>query len=52
MWYVMMVIHFHAQCDTATVTITVDPVNDPPIAVDDVTATNEDTPVVHRYRCE
>ena len=33
-------------CDTATVTIIVDPVNDPPVAVDDVTTTDEDTPVV------
>jgi len=30
---------------TQTVTITVDPVNDPPIAVDDATSTNEDTPL-------
>ena len=32
-------------CDTAVVTITVNPVNDPPIAVDDVNTTPEDTPV-------
>ena len=32
-------------CDTATVIITVTPVNDPPIAVDDTTTTLEDTPV-------
>ena len=35
-----------SQCDTATVTITIDPVNNPPVAVDDVTATDEDTPAV------
>jgi len=34
-----------AQCDTATVTIVVDPVNDPPVAVDDVNFTNEEVPV-------
>ena len=45
MWSVMMVTPLPAQCDTATVTITVDPVNDPPVAVDDVTVTDEDTPV-------
>ncbi|MCG3209027.1 MAG: hypothetical protein FOGNACKC_02643 [Anaerolineae bacterium] len=32
-------------CDTATVTITVNPVNDPPVAVDDSESTDEDTPV-------
>ncbi|MEM6317594.1 MAG: Ig-like domain-containing protein, partial [Bacteroidota bacterium] len=32
-------------CDTATVTITVNPVNDNPIAVDDTNSTDEDTPV-------
>jgi large repetitive protein len=31
---------------TATVTVTVTPVNDPPVAVNDVAATNEDTPLV------
>ena len=36
MWSVMMATPLPSQCDTATVTITVDPVNDPPIAVDDV----------------
>jgi large repetitive protein len=30
---------------TATITVTVDPVNDPPVAVNDVATTNEDTPV-------
>jgi gliding motility-associated-like protein len=35
-----------AQCDQATVTITVNAVNDAPNAVDDVASTNEDTPVV------
>jgi large repetitive protein len=30
---------------TATITVTVAPVNDPPVAVNDVAATNEDTPV-------
>jgi gliding motility-associated-like protein len=34
-----------AQCDTATVTITVNPVNDPPLAVNDTDTTNEETPV-------
>ena len=32
-------------CDTATVIVTVNPVNDAPIAVDDNTSTNEDSPV-------
>ncbi len=32
-------------CDTATVTVTVTPVNDPPVANDDTTGTSEDTPV-------
>ncbi len=32
-------------CDTATVTITVDPVNDAPVANDDTATTPEDTPV-------
>jgi uncharacterized repeat protein (TIGR01451 family)/gliding motility-associated-like protein len=32
-------------CATATVTITVNSVNDPPVAVNDVKTTNEDTPV-------
>ena len=35
-----------AQCVNQTLTITVLPVNDPPVAVDDVSTTNEDTPVV------
>ena len=34
-----------SQCDTATVTITVNPVNDAPLAMDDSNSTNEDTPV-------
>jgi hypothetical protein len=34
-----------AQCDLATVTVTVTPVNDPPIALDDVATTPEDIPV-------
>ncbi len=33
------------QCDTATVTVDIQDVNDPPIAVDDSATTNEDTPV-------
>ncbi|WP_151895358.1 cadherin-like domain-containing protein, partial [Patiriisocius marinistellae] len=33
-------------CDTATVTVTVDPVNDGPVAVDDTATTDEDTPVL------
>ncbi|MDY6874909.1 MAG: tandem-95 repeat protein [Chloroflexota bacterium] len=32
--------------DTATVTVTVNLVNDPPVAVDDADATDEDTPVI------
>ncbi|MBL7777910.1 MAG: tandem-95 repeat protein, partial [Chitinophagales bacterium] len=32
-------------CDTATVTINVTPVNDPPVANDDTYSTNEDTPL-------
>ncbi len=32
-------------CDQATVTITIDPVNDNPVAVNDVNTTPEDTPV-------
>jgi hypothetical protein len=32
-------------CDTATVTITVIPVNDPPVAVEDSASTDEDVPV-------
>jgi len=34
-----------ALCDTAEVIITVEPVNDPPIAVDDSATTDEETPV-------
>jgi CshA-type fibril repeat protein len=34
-----------AQCASATITVTVTPVNDPPVAVNDVATTNEDTPV-------
>ncbi|MCO6175387.1 cadherin-like domain-containing protein, partial [Flavobacterium sp. NRK F10] len=33
-------------CDTATVTVVVNPVNDAPVATDDNATTNEDTPVV------
>ena len=32
-------------CDTAVVTVTVDPVNDPPVAGDDAASTDEETPV-------
>ena len=35
----------HGGTDTATVTVTVNSVSDPPAAMDDVTSTNEDTPV-------
>jgi VCBS repeat-containing protein len=35
-----------ALCDSATVTIDVTPVNDPPVANDDSATTDEDTPVV------
>ncbi|HLP96315.1 MAG TPA: Ig-like domain-containing protein [Saprospiraceae bacterium] len=34
-----------AQCDTATISVTVNAVNDPPLAVDDNANTAEDTPV-------
>lgn len=34
-----------ADSDPATVTITVNPINDAPVATDDSTSTNEDTPV-------
>ncbi len=34
------------DCDTATVTIVVDPVNDPPVASDNAEVTSEDTSVV------
>jgi hypothetical protein len=34
-----------SACDTATVLITVTPVNDPPVAADDAASTDEDTPV-------
>ena len=34
-----------SQCDTAIVFITVQPVNDPPVVVNDNATTNEDTPV-------
>ncbi|MCP4083065.1 MAG: hypothetical protein GY743_22825, partial [Planctomycetaceae bacterium] len=33
-------------CDTTIIVFTVTPVNDPPVAVDDTDATDEDTPVV------
>ena len=33
------------MCDTAVVTITVTPVNDKPVAMDDIASTTEDTPV-------
>jgi len=33
-------------CDTATVSITITPVNDPPVANDDTDSTSEDTPIV------
>jgi large repetitive protein len=32
-------------CDTATLTITINPINDAPVAMNDVNSTNEDTPV-------
>ena len=34
-----------APSNVATVSITVDPINDPPVAADDVASTDEDTPV-------
>ncbi|MCO6176476.1 cadherin-like domain-containing protein, partial [Flavobacterium sp. NRK F10] len=33
-------------CDTATVTVVVNPVNDAPVATNDNATTNEDTPVI------
>src|SRR5262249_28425962 len=33
-------------CDTATVSVTVRPLNDPPVAENDTAATDEDTPVL------
>jgi VCBS repeat-containing protein len=36
----------HGGTDTATVTITINGVNDPPVAVNDSAATNENTPVI------
>ena len=33
------------DCSTATVSVTINPVDDMPVAVNDVTSTNEDTPV-------
>ena len=38
----LLLVHF---CDTAWIFITVNPVNDPPVADNDTTQTNEDTPV-------
>jgi subtilisin family serine protease len=35
----------HGGTDTATVAVTITPVEDPPLAVDDTTSTNEDSPV-------
>ncbi|MBK9732545.1 MAG: tandem-95 repeat protein [Chitinophagaceae bacterium] len=35
----------NGDCSTATVTITINPVDDAPVAVNDVNTTNEDTPV-------
>ncbi|MFN8283154.1 MAG: Ig-like domain-containing protein [Chitinophagales bacterium] len=35
----------NGDCDTAVVYITINPVNDPPVAVRDLSSTNEDTPV-------
>lgn len=37
-------------CAEATVTVTVDPVNDPPVATDDTEGTDEDTPVTISVR--
>ena len=36
----------HGKRDTGTVSITVNPVNDPPVAANDAATTNEDTPLV------
>jgi hypothetical protein len=33
------------DCDTATVTVTVHPINDPPVAVDDTATTDDTTPI-------
>ena len=35
-------------CDTATLTITVNPINDAPIAADDNISTDEETPAAER----
>lgn len=43
--YVYRVCHTLSRCDTATVSITINPVNDPPYATDDTASTAEDTPV-------
>ncbi len=43
--YVYQVCDDDGACDQATVSITVTPVNDAPVAVDDSDTTNEDTPV-------
>src|SRR4029079_3276441 len=40
-----MVCDIDGDCDTAVIIITIDPVNDVPVAVADANTTNEDTPV-------
>jgi large repetitive protein len=45
MYSVIRVCDVDGDCDTATVTITINPVNDVPVAVNDTNTTNEDTPV-------
>jgi len=44
--FVYEVVDGNGGTDTAAVTITVEPVNDPPVAEDDLVTTDEDTPLV------
>ena len=41
--FVYTIVDGHGGSDTATVTVTVTPINDPPTAIDDVTIVNEDS---------
>ena len=44
--YIYQLCNGTRACDTATVNITIDPVNDPPVATNDTYSTNEDTQLV------
>jgi len=44
--FTYVITDIHGLTDTAVVVITIDPVNDPPVAVDNAATTDEDTPVV------